>query len=371
MKARPRFFLRWRELILFIGAPMCLLLHAPMQADEPGAAVAMPSTFQAVAKKGQVRVRLPKQTAWSDLELKKPYPLGAWLKTGRNSFAVIELSTGNRFRVLARTVVAVTADIRNPRVRKLQLASGRVEIELDRFPSGYQFRVETPTAVCGALGTRYAVAYEETATPIPGFFARLFGRKVREPEHRITCSRGTIFVESPAFEISKVDAGTKVRAVIHAGLENSFARVAATSGEADVRFSGSNRLHLTTDAEIESAHERGLAADLAAVRVRGKVQAGDGVELRDATFVLKNGAPYQVQGVRDYLVAAWEEGRLSTELTELQRSEGADPARIQALQEQLGKAAERATRLRRRLERRNMQRIIRQIRRIRPAPIRR
>ena len=119
------------------------------------------TTFLAVSKKGNCTVREPKKEQEEELRIDTPYPFGATLKTGRKSWALIQFSKNNRFRLLPRTRLVITLNVRNPKFKRIKLARGTVEVTLDSFPEGHTFDVETPSAVCGAVGTRFSVGYDQ------------------------------------------------------------------------------------------------------------------------------------------------------------------------------------------------------------------
>jgi len=295
------------------------------------------------------------------------------LKTGRNSFAIIEFSNGNRFRVLARTTVKVTADVRNPKFKRLQLARGRVEVELDNFPKDQHFSVETPTAVCGAVGTRFVVEYmpmEKTTRTFLG----LFRKRYTENENRFVCSRGKIYARSDTFDIGALPAGTGIGAIVETGRENSFTELRVTEGRITATLPGGNRIEADTGTVLRTAHEQAKAPDIVALCVDTGVVTVAGHRVaasKSSAIVLKNGDVFTVSGVRSYVDAARVEGRIKTELAAERTKPKPDAKRIAKLESELRKAAAKATRLRHKLLSRNMRRLTEHVRRIRRPPVRR
>lgn len=337
-----------------------------------GAAATFAQTnFHAVSKKGQCKVRASSGQAYKSVELNVDYPFGVELKTGRNSFVVVEFSNGNRFRVLARTKVVVSTDVRSPKFKKLRLAQGQVQVELDNFPPGSRFSVETPTAVCGAVGTHFAVEFADVKESSEGFFGKLFGRKYQEHENRFDCTKGRIFAKSPTFAASSLAAGTRLRAVVHAGRENSYSEISVPSGQAALDLPGGNRLDVEEGGRLRAANEKATGAEFVAVDLEAGAAMAGGHRLagNENTVVLKKNEFFQADGASKYLAAARTEGRLQTDLDDEKQKPAPDPKRIQKLEDEVRKAAEKATRLRRRIASRNMRRIIQRVRRIRP-PIR-
>ena len=330
--------------------------------------------FKALSSNGMCTVQSPGEDAAEKLALDHEYSYGSTLKTQRNSTAVLEFSNGNRFRVLPRTVVTVTLDVRNKKVRRIQLAEGKVALELDNLREGDRITVETPTAVCGAVGTHFEAAYIETEKKGGGFLGGLFGRKRLEGENAFSCSKGEIFAESPTFDVTSLKQGTALRATVHAGRENSHTEMSLEGGSVSVAFGGSNTLVVDAGTTLRTAHEKTDAAPFVAVQLEtGTARSGDvDVSGKGSEFVLEGkDIRREVLGIGKYVAAAGKEGALQTELDREKAKPAPDPKRVAALEKEVAKAAKRATELRQ-LTSRNMRRLIRNIRRgvMRP-PVRR
>ena len=350
----------------------CCRLVAVMAALSFGHAFA--DGFKALSKNGMCTVKPPGADVASELVVGQEYPYGSTLKTARNSTASLQFSNGNRFRVLPRTTVIVNQDIKNKKVRRIKLAEGKVALELDNLREGDRITVETPTAVCGAVGTHFEAAYTETEKKGGGLFGGLFGRKRLEGRNAFSCSKGEAFAGSPTFDVASLKPGTALRATVHAGRENSYTDMALDGGSVSVAFGGSNTLVADAGTALRTAHEKTNAAPFVAVRLdAGKARAGDvDVSKKGSQFVLegKEIRP-DVSGVGKYVAAAGKEGALQTELDREKAKAAPDPKRVAELEKEVAKAAKRATELRR-LTNRNMRRLIRNIRRgvMRP-PVRR
>lgn len=90
------------------------------------------------------------------------------IRTGRNSFATIELEDGSRLTVPSDSRLKVTALHRliltGSVIKRFQLGSGRVETEATPLKQqGDRFEVKTPVAVAAIRGTRFRVSYDEAA----------------------------------------------------------------------------------------------------------------------------------------------------------------------------------------------------------------
>jgi len=96
----------------------------------------------------------------------KAYPYGATVATGRKSSAVLELSSGNEVRVLANSTLKADQKAEDASDKTIRLREGRIQVKLQEdFHKANKFTVETPTAVCGAIGCEFtAVAAPATCS---------------------------------------------------------------------------------------------------------------------------------------------------------------------------------------------------------------
>lgn len=97
----------------------------------------------------------------------KKYAYGATLKTGRKSSIAIILSEGNEFRLLAESVAVAAEDPNDKTFKVVKLKAGQTDVKLDpSFHKTNKFRVETATAVCGAIGCHFSVNTSGKTTSI-------------------------------------------------------------------------------------------------------------------------------------------------------------------------------------------------------------
>lgn len=86
------------------------------------------------------------------------YPYGSTVKTGRKSSLVVVLSEGNEIRVLADTTFVVDQNAKDAADKTIRLREGRITVKLDpKFHEANKFTVETPSAICGAIGCEFDV----------------------------------------------------------------------------------------------------------------------------------------------------------------------------------------------------------------------
>lgn len=90
-------------------------------------------------------------------QIPEKYPLGWWAKTSRDPLK-IQFSPDNIFRLLPRSEVQVSGTgAANSKFRRIiKLNTGKVDLELKNL-QGSKVEVETPTAICGAVGTSFTV----------------------------------------------------------------------------------------------------------------------------------------------------------------------------------------------------------------------
>lgn len=290
------------------------------------------------------------------LEKDKVYPWGTELHTGRGAYADLaflpvssDKDKQNTFRLLARTVLVVSQDVKNPKLMRLAVSAGGVDLKLDSFPKGSQLQVETPSAVCGAVGTRFKVTYEGGDTD-----EETVARQGSH-ENRFDCSKGAVFVAShfavkdttvqgEAVNVGQMKAGSALVAVIHAGAENTYTDITVNRGRLDFDIGGQKGAALeakgsedkpvrfvcaleksdsdvtTTALEVKSGELTNRTAHF---------QPDDHEKVKETTVTPKDGpvvVDHQVLKKRedtvvaDYLAAAKTEGELATALDDKVRA---------------------------------------------------
>lgn len=316
------------------------------------------------------------------IKIKQSYPFGSVVKTGRNSSMILEFSQGNTFQLLARTKLTITEDVRNPKLKIIKLEKGTINLSLDHFPKDHKLQVETPTAVCGAVGTRFVVSFEDEAkTP-----------KTRE--NSFSCDRGEIFVSSrftvkekpvigKSFDVPSMKAGSAMVAVIHQGQENSYSDITVNRGKLTFEYGGKKSNTFTVapkkgkSARFICAQEKTASStNLLAMEVKaGKIEntthhrfskdetveisATSGPVVITKTKVLAQ--PEKVTAVSDYLLAAKVEGEAHSKLVDMTK-QGASKEKILQQEERVHRAAKIATKLRKQLLSRRTRRLLRQLR---------
>jgi hypothetical protein len=273
-------------------------------------------------------------------------------KTGAASTISLAFDEKNRFRILPKTEVLISTSTHDARFRKiidLTMTEGNVEVDLDAFPEKYQFKVQTPTAVCGAIGTRFVVGSEN-------------GRK-----NTFQATKGTIFAssrEDGSFYTGEIRSGQSLEADLAPGKENSYSELRVRGGKIPVAFGTRDRkMDVNEGSVIVLAQEHSDSANEVAMKVeRGQV-GGNGA----GHYVLKDGKMEDLSNdqkssdlVNQYLALAEKEGGLKARL-EKEKSKVAPKSDLQQMEQELDQAAQKATEKRKELfrNRDQMRRLIR------------
>lgn len=352
--------------------------------------------FSVVQQKGQCSVVEGKKK--TPIATGKEYAFGTTVMTGRNSWADLKFSEGNTFHLLARTRITIAQDIKHPKLKILRVDSGSVAIKLDKFPKDHSLQVETPTAVCGAVGTRFNVSFEysadENAAP------KLAGKR----ENSFSCDEGEVFVSSRfsvdakpvvggTLNVASLKAGSGLTATIHEGKENTYTDIAVNRGRLTFQYGGSKGNSFSMAPQEDGKPSRFVCAleksgkdvTLAALEVKSgtventkkgrffvpdtvtAITQADGPVIINKQEVRKPKEPTPIIG--QYIAAAQDEGQLHSQLVEAKKV--GDPIQIQALGVQVDAAAKKATTLRRSLVAVQTIRLLRQIRNRTRPPVRR
>jgi hypothetical protein len=369
-------------------------------ARAPGESAAI-TGFTALEVKGKCKIEEAGTTEYVDIKIGVEYAFGSTIKTMRKSFVELQFSANNKFRLLARTTLKINQDTRNPKLKIVKLESGQVELELDDFPRDHSLKVETPTAVCGAVGTRFVVAFEDNQGDAVAAAAKKGGR-----ENRFNCSQGEVHVasrfsvddvtlEGDTLDIPGFGAGTEIVAVIHEGKENSYTDISVNRGKLTFNYGDDDTNTLVVDgtkkrARFVCALEK---SDDTVPIIAMKVEEGEVTNVRrkrfgddltvvsdqDETVVIKKkniGVPKKNADKipEKYIAAAKKEGELHSQLVDLEAEPVPDVLAIDKLTVEVDAAAKDATRLRNLLTKRSrkMIRFQRQVNRMKnPGRMRR
>jgi hypothetical protein len=259
------------------------------------------------------------KSAYSPAQMQTAYPLSWWARTQGEALRVL-FSPGNEFRLLPRSEVQITGqgDAGGRFRRVLKLNDGSVELDLQKL-EGSKVEVETPTAICGAVGTRF------TVDAVRGQFNVMEGRISASAKGDSTFSAQSV---AGVFSLQP-------------GRENAFVEAHVTGN-----FQINGRSYAGSGIRVEVAKARG-ATGTAAVRVVGGNLGGTG----PGSFIMEGATLAPVTPERaalhgQYLAAAGREGTLHVQ----RQSVAASGRPVSAtLESNLAAATREATRLRQQL----------------------
>jgi len=259
------------------------------------------------------------KSAYAAAAAGKTYPLNWWARTQNGALRVL-FSPGNEFRLLPRSEVQVTGagDAGGRFRRVLKLNAGSVDLDLQKL-EGSKVEVETPTAICGAVGTRFGVNAGTGAFTVT--------------EGRISAS-----AKGDSTFTAQSVSGTFT---LQPGRDNAFVEAGVTGS-----FLVNGRPFTGTGVRVEVAKARG-GPGMAAVRVAGGSLGGTG----PGSFIMDGGSLAPVEPGKAalhgrYLAAVGREGTLNVQRQGLAASGRPVPP---ALDAGLAQAAREATALRQQL----------------------
>lgn len=275
--------------------------------------VSRAQNFTVSAGQGQVGKN---SDSYGAVELNKDYPLNWWAKTESKPMR-ISFTPKDVFALLPDSEVQVTGTgAANSKFRRLlKLKSGGLDLDLQGIKStGSKVEVETPTAICGAVGTRFSV-------------------NAGSGDFKVT--EGSIYAKAGgdnSFEAESVNGSF----TLNPGSENAYSK-ANVSGS----FKLNGKSYRANGVSLQIAEAKGGSE--AAVQISGGSLGGTG----SGRYIMSGGSLEPVDSSKtgthsEYLAAAQKEGRINVEL----QSRKAAGSPVGNLPAQLNAAADKATELR-------------------------
>ena len=305
------------------------------------------------------------------IEVGKFYKFPATIKSNRSQ-VFIQFSADNTARLLPKTTLNLSSEeVRHP---KLKLLSGKIALELDNFPKDHKIEVSTPTAVCGAVGTRFEVSYSGEDKQLG------IDKASASQTQSFACTKGEIYVASNSFKIGGVKRGQAVTTEAHEGKENAYCSVKLEKepGASSFQISlpdKSNYISTGTSFEIAKPKDE----DIAIVKVKDDNMKTLGFFEKSNTQIQPNKSYVKVgdkyvenENTDAYLVAAKEEGMFDTRIKEVDLEmallddvdKDALKKQKEVLEEKREVAAKKATALAKKImQDQNIRRVIQGIRR--------
>lgn len=184
-------------------------------------AVPFDPLFRVTEISGECLVQPPDADQFAPAVEGKAYNYGTKLKTGRKSSAVINFSEGNTARVLAGASMTVTKDVKDAKLKVIKLDLGKLEVSLDEAFGKEKIdalNIETPTAICAAIGCKYTVEAKLEAGE----------EGVMLNSVLMVCKEGKIKVFGPHYDITELDTDDWV--LVSGSRDKSFLRVKCVKG---------------------------------------------------------------------------------------------------------------------------------------------
>jgi hypothetical protein len=288
------------------------------------------STFKVQNAKGDTCQVQPNGKEWMKAENGSSHGKGTKGKTGSGSSFVAAFNEQTLFRILPETEVVIGTESKTGyrKVINLSLRQGNVDVELEKLPKGYKMEVQTPTAVCGAVGTKFTV------------------QRAKDGKETFTCTESEIEVASHQDKSFRANILEKQRLSAKAspGKDNSHTELSTNDDiEIDIGTHG-NTIKAQKGTEFRFAQKKN-SKDVALRITKGAVNGeSNGRYLMEGDKLLKfDGKTEKSQPalVDNYIDASEKEGAAKRSL-DAAAERGSSPETIQNLEAQLDQAAEEA-----------------------------
>ncbi|MCM8533956.1 MAG: FecR family protein [Lentisphaeraceae bacterium] len=274
------------------------------------------------------------------------YPFPSIIRSNKSQ-VFIKFSEQNTARLLPKTILKLSS----PKVKhpKLKLLDGKVALELDRFPKDHKIEVSTPTAVCGAVGTRFEVSYTKQ-------------NNTEEMNQSFKCTKGEVYVNSESFKIKGVKQGQEINTQAYTGLKNSYCKVKLEGNNTFKVSLPDNSQYTAKSASFEIA--KPLGEDISIIKASDKSLKTLGF-FEEVTTPIQPGVSYVKVGdsyvkhadTESYLTAAKSEGILDAQVKELEFIADESEPQLKELKEKLIKerklAADKANKIFKRIQQDN------------------
>jgi len=258
--------------------------------------------------------------------------------------------------------------------------------------------------VCGAVGTRFVVSFEDAES----------GEAVGSRKNRFSCDKGEIRVanrfsigqealEGNTFDVPKIQAGGDLVAVIHEGLENTYTDITVNRGKLTFNYGGKkgntfsvepargkptrfvcsleksakdiNLMAMKVEEGVVTSENRKPRIFRTALIEKTEIKPVDGaIRVKAAQIASVEDKKKKEDVAADYIQAAKKEGELHSELMVMQQQPAGNQAALDAKEKEMRAAAKQATKIRNRLLARRTTKILQQLRRsgrLRSVPKRR
>ncbi len=184
------------------------------------------ASFKVTRLRGRVQIKSAQGAAFSPAKKGGVYPFGTTVKTARNSYCDVQLSPGNKVRILSRSVVTVTRQPAGARVVRLNMPRGRVKVALKKFPANTRFEIESPVGVCAAVGTAFTFGVQPAGKSTTAM--------------TIQCTENAVTFSGELFGLDTVAAGGSLTASIYESAAGWLVRFFCRGQAVQLHFGGSS-----------------------------------------------------------------------------------------------------------------------------------
>jgi hypothetical protein len=129
---------------------------------------AQDSALKVAGFEGKVQVKMAASADWVDAVVDQALNPNDAIKTGENGQAMLQFSDKSTVALKSNTEVIVEELIWNDKARKagLNMPIGELRAVIRKIDTPSDFKVKTPTAICGARGTVFYVMTTGTETRV-------------------------------------------------------------------------------------------------------------------------------------------------------------------------------------------------------------
>ena len=154
--------------ILILAMVLFLVLIAATSFAQDPAPKAQDVALKVAGFEGKVMVKIAPSTEWVDVVVDQALNTNDSIKTGDNSQAMLLFPDKSSVALKPNTEIIVEELIWNDTVRKagLNMPLGELRASIKKINTPSDFKVKTPTAICGARGTVFYVMTTGTETRV-------------------------------------------------------------------------------------------------------------------------------------------------------------------------------------------------------------
>lgn len=142
-----------KKFILYMIIGLCAVALSAVSA------FAEDNTVKIASTSGKVLVKIGDSAEWADAKIGQLLRVKDSINTAEDGKAVLEFPDKSSVALKSNTKIAIEELVWNDAARKvgINMSAGELRTMLKKFDKPSEFKVKTPTAVCGARGTVFYV----------------------------------------------------------------------------------------------------------------------------------------------------------------------------------------------------------------------